>query len=264
MEPDGGPTSAGADGPSADASSRVGERAAGSGWSSFAALLGYCAVSFLYFGLRLLSGGQYVGPRDDPQIFIWSFAWLPHAILHGENPLITHAIWAPSGVNLTWTTFVPGLALLFAPLTLTLGAVASYNVAVVLIPAVSAWTAFLLCRHLTRALWPSLVGGFLFGFSSYMLGQQQGHTHMSTVFLLPLVALVVLRFLEGELDGRGVVLRLAPSARAPALVLDGALVHACACARGCAGRRATRSIPAGAGGSSRCSRRSRWPTSWPP
>ncbi len=186
--------------------------AAGHGWVSFAVLLAYCAVSFLYFGLRLLTrpGSQYVGPRDDPQIFIWSFAWLPHALLHWENPLVTHAIWAPSGVNLTWTTFVPGLALLFAPLTLTVGAIASYNVATVLIPALAAWTAFLLCRHLTRAVWPSLVGGFLFGFSSYMLGQQQGHPHMSTVFLVPLVALVVLRFLERELDGRGLVLRLGP------------------------------------------------------
>ena len=49
MEPDGGPTSAGADGPSADASSRVEERAAGSGWSSFAVLLGYGAISFVFF-----------------------------------------------------------------------------------------------------------------------------------------------------------------------------------------------------------------------
>jgi len=33
---------------------------------------------------------------------------------------------------------------------------------------------------------------------------------MSSVFLLPLVALVVLRYLEGTLDGRGLVLRLGP------------------------------------------------------
>jgi len=173
----------------------------------------YAAVAFLAFGLRLLidPGSNYVGIGADPQVFIWAFGWWPHAILHGENPFVTHAVWAPEGVNLAWTTTVPGLALLFSPLTLAAGAVASYNVAAVLMPALAAWTAFLLCRHLTRRLWPSLVGGYLFGFSSYMLGQEQGgHMQVTPVFLMPLVALVVLRYVESELDARGLVVRLGP------------------------------------------------------
>jgi hypothetical protein len=183
-------------------------------WSttSLSAFALYCLVAFLYFGLRLLvePGSQYVGYGTDPEIFIWSFAWWPHAILNGQNPFFTHAIWAPSGVNLVWTTSVPGLALLFSPLTLAFGAIASYNVAATLLPAFAAWTAFLLCRHLTRSFWPSLVGGYLFGFSSYMLSQEEGHLHLTSVFLVPLVALVVVRYLEGELDARGLVVRLAP------------------------------------------------------
>lgn len=177
-----------------------------------AALAAYTLVSFLYFGLRPLldPGTQYIGPGADPQIFIWSFAWWPHAILHGQNPFITHAIWAPTGVNLTWTTSVPGLALIFSPLTLIFGAVASYNVAAVLMPALAAWTAFVLFRHLTRSFWPALVGGYLFGFSSYMLGQEQGHMHMTSVFLVPLVVLVLVRYLEGRLDRGGLVARLGP------------------------------------------------------
>jgi hypothetical protein len=183
------------------------------GPSSLWALLGYAALAFAYLGLRPLveSGHQYVGGGGgDPQIFIWSFAWWPHAIAHGENPFVTHAIWAPSGVNLTWTTAVPGLALLFAPLTLVAGPVVSYDTAAVLLPAVAAWTAFLLCRHLTRSYWAALVGGYLFGFSAYMLAQTEGHTNLTAVFLLPLVALVFARYLEGELTGRGMVARLAP------------------------------------------------------
>ena len=99
----------------------------------------YITVAFLAFGLRLLidPGSNYVGIGADPQVFIWSFAWWPHAILHGENPFVTHAVWAPAGVNLAWTTTVPGLALLFSPLTLVAGAVASYNVAAVLMPALA-------------------------------------------------------------------------------------------------------------------------------
>ncbi|HEY5058154.1 MAG TPA: hypothetical protein VII51_03965, partial [Gaiellaceae bacterium] len=82
-----------------------------------AALVLYGAVAFVLFGLPLLThpGPNYSGIGADPQVFIWSFAWWPHAILHGENPFVSHAVWAPSGVNLTWTTTVPGLALLFSP-----------------------------------------------------------------------------------------------------------------------------------------------------
>ncbi len=173
-------------------------------------LAGYVALSFAYFGWRLLPhpGRPYVGRGIDPQIFIWSFAWWPHAILHGQNPIVSHAIFAPDGINLAWTTSVPGLAVLFSPVTLIFGPTASYNVAAVLMPALAAFTAYLLCRHLTRRAWASLAGGYLYGFSSYVLGQEFGHLHASSVFLLPLVALVVVRFVEGSLDGRGLGWRL--------------------------------------------------------
>ena len=174
----------------------------------------YAAISFLYLGLPALvgSGSRYVGRGYDPQIFIWDFAWWPHAISHGQNPFVTHAVWAPDGVNLAWATTVPALSLLFVPLTLLAGAILSYDVAAVLMPALAAWSAFLLCRYLIRSLWPSLVGGYLFGFSSYLLGQAGGggHLHLAAVALHPLVALVVLRYLDRDLDGRGLVLRLGP------------------------------------------------------
>ena len=167
-------------------------------------LAGYAAISFLYFGVRLLAhpGRSYVGEGADPEIFIWSLAWWPHAMLHGENPVVTHAIWAPDGVNLAWATSIPGLALALAPLTLTAGPVVAYNIVAILMPALAAWTAFLLCHRVAGRLWPAIVAGYLFGFSTYMLGQQFGHVHMTSVFLLPLVALLVLRRLDGEIGDR--------------------------------------------------------------
>ena len=180
--------------------------------SGSAELAGYVLIALMVFGLRLLiePGKHYFGFRADPKSFIWCFGWWPFAILHGENPFVSHLIWAPSGVNLTWTASVPGLALLFAPLTLLVGPVASYNVAATFLPAVAAWTCFLLCRHLTRRLGPSLVGGYLFGFSSYVLGQEEGHLNVSAVFLVPLIVLVIVRFVESDLTARGLVLRLGP------------------------------------------------------
>jgi hypothetical protein len=182
--------------------------------TALAAFAAYAAISFLYLGLPAVvgSGTRYVGRDYNPQIFIWAFAWWPHAILHGWSPFVTDRIWAPEGVNTMWSTTVPGLALLFAPLTLVFGAIHSYDVAAVLAPALSAWTAFLLCRYLTRSFWPSLVGGYLFGFSSFVLGQEGGggNVNLGAAFLLPLAALVVLRRLDGGISARGLVVRLGP------------------------------------------------------
>ncbi len=51
----------------------------------------------------------------------------------------------------------------------------------------------------------------MFGFSSYVVERGGlGQLNMTAVFLLPLIALVVLRFHNDELTGIGVVLRLGP------------------------------------------------------
>jgi hypothetical protein len=173
-------------------------------------LLGYLLVSFLYFGRPVVAhpGRYLIGYGRDPQIFVWSFAWWKHALATAQNPFVSHAIYAPDGINLVWATSVPGLALLLSPVTAAWGPGVAYNLTALVAPALSAWTAFLLCRNLTRSTWASLVGGYLFGFSSYMLGQERGHLHMTAVFLLPLIALVVVLYLQGELAGRGLAWRL--------------------------------------------------------
>jgi hypothetical protein len=180
---------------------------------SAAAFATYALLSCSFLGLQLAlhhDGRTYLGIKVDPQISIWAFGWWPHAILHGANPIVSHWIWAPDGVDLAWTTSVPGLALLFAPLTFLIGAFWSFNVAYMLMPALAAWTAYLLCRYLTHSFWPSFAGGYLFGFSSYVLGQLQGHIFLTAVFPLPLIALCVLRYLDGGLTKKGLALRLAP------------------------------------------------------
>ncbi|HWB21514.1 MAG TPA: hypothetical protein VG652_01350 [Gaiellaceae bacterium] len=174
-------------------------------------LCGYVAVSLGYFGRPLLHhpGRILIGTGRDPELFVWAFAWWPHAIGSWTNPFVSHAVYAPAGIDLAWTTSVPGLALAFSPLTILFGPDVSLNVAALLMPALTAWTAYLLCRHLTRSVWASIFGGYLFGFSSYILGHQVGgHLNLTGVFLVPLVALAVIRYLEGELDNRGLAIRL--------------------------------------------------------
>jgi hypothetical protein len=170
----------------------------------------YLCVSFVYFGVPIAAhpGRDLIGTGPDPTVLIWALAWWPYAILHWQNPIVTHAIWAPVGQNLAWAPSVPGLALLTSPVTLIAGPAISYNLLAIALPACAAWTAYLLCRYLTHSFWPSLAGGYLFGFSAYELGQTEGHMQITAVFLVPLVALVVLRFLDGSFSARRTTLTL--------------------------------------------------------
>ncbi len=172
----------------------------------------YTAASVLLFGWALWPhpGRGIVGLAvQAPESYLWEFAWWAHALSSVTNPFVSHAVYAPVGVNLTWTPTAPGLGFLFTPLTFLVGPAAAYNLAALLMPALSAWTAFLLCRYLTRSSWAALVGGFLFGFSGYMTGHEYGgDLNLTALALVPLVALVVLRYLRAEIDARGLAWRL--------------------------------------------------------
>jgi hypothetical protein len=170
----------------------------------------YVALSLFFFGGPILRSPSHVamGHGNDPKLFAWMLAWWPHAIGEGLNPLYSRLLFAPEGANMMWTTSIPGPSLVLAPITLAAGPLVSYNVLALLAPALNGSTAFLLCRHVTKRIWPSVVGGFIFGFSDYTLATLLGHPHLSLVALLPLFVLLVLRRLEGSLAPRRFVVLL--------------------------------------------------------
>lgn len=165
----------------------------------------YGALSVLFWGLPVLSdfGSTLIAENSiDPSVYTWFYAWWPQALVDGVNPFITKAIFVPEGYNLTWVTAVPGPSLLMSPVTLTLGPVVTYNLLALLSPTLVSWAAFLLCRHVTGAVAPSLVAGYIFGFSPYMLRMLQGSPHLYFVALVPLFVLLVLRHLDGSIGQR--------------------------------------------------------------
>jgi hypothetical protein len=171
----------------------------------------YAVASVLLFGLPVLSDPShtFIGPpaHPDPRFFFWALSWWPHALIHGLNPIWTDAVWAPAGYNLAWATGAPAPSLLMLPITLTIGPVVSYNILAVVAPALSGLSAFVLCRYATGRFWPSLLGGYLFGFSTYQLGHLGLHVNLELVFLIPLaVYLVLLRVDDAIGAGRFVLL----------------------------------------------------------
>ncbi len=139
----------------------------------------------------------------DPNQFVWELRWWPYAIAHGLNPLYSAQIGAPAGYQLAWVTLAAPLGLLAAPITLAAGPIVSFNLLAAIAMPVSAWAAFVLCRRLTQRFWPSLVGGFIFGFSAYESAHiDAGQLDIVFSLLLPLIAYLVVLWRDAAIGSR--------------------------------------------------------------
>jgi hypothetical protein len=162
----------------------------------------YTVLSVVLFGLPVighLESHIVAADQIDSGAVMWYLAWWPHALLHGLNPFVTHQQFYPDGYNVTWGTSMPLEGLLLAPVTLAFAPAVTWNIVALASPALSAWTGYLLCRHLTGRTVPSLVGGYVFGFSPYVLLALIGAPSLAMVALLPVLALLVIKLIEGSI-----------------------------------------------------------------
>src|SRR3954451_14790237 len=112
----------------------------------------YAAAAFALCGRGVLAHPQSTVVGDagaDKTLYMWAFAWWPHAIRAGHNPLDVNVAWMPHGFDLGLGTAGGGLALLAWPVTSAGGVVLAYNLLALLGPALAATTAFFLAREVT-------------------------------------------------------------------------------------------------------------------
>lgn len=165
----------------------------------------YSLASVVLFGRDVVRSPAATVVGDDgadKTLYLWSLEWWPWAIRRGHNPLNVDVAWLPHGFDFGLGTGGAGLALAAAPLTALAGPIPTYNVLILLAPALAATSAFLLARRVTGAFWPSLVGGWIFGLSSYETGRILGHLPLASVALVPLVPYLVLRRQQRDLSRR--------------------------------------------------------------
>lgn len=172
------------------------------------AFLIYAVLSFIFFGFTGSWTQYFRGDIGDPVAAVWALNWWPFALTHGLNPFISGYLWAPHELNLALPTTIGIASFLGLPFTLISGPVLAYNVLTIMAPALSAWTTFFLARYLTRNWWAALVGGYLFGFSSYMLGQFEGHLNLYFTCLVPLAVLLCFQRIKGDLGRLGFIVSL--------------------------------------------------------
>lgn len=144
----------------------------------------------------------------DQALFEWLLAYGAHALTHGDNPLFTHLINVPDGVNLAVNTSITVYAVVFAPLTYLIGPPATFLVILTgnLAASALAWY-WLLSRHLLRTAPAALLGGLVIGFSPSLVSHANAHLNWSAGWLAPLLVWRVLRLREpGRWRRNGVVL----------------------------------------------------------
>lgn len=170
-------------------------------WSAVAVVGGYCALGVVAYWPVLpgISRKVFSNVGDFTQA-VWFIAWVPHALAHGLNPFFSNAMFAPHGVNLASNTSSPFLGLLTTPLAPFLSPLVIGNLLLVVSMPLSATAAFVVLRKWRVWCLAAAIGGLIYGFSPYMVGQGTGHPELVFVPLPPLIALTVFRVLQG--DGR--------------------------------------------------------------
>jgi hypothetical protein len=137
---------------------------------------------------------------------MWFIAWSPTSLELGQSPLLTDHVNAPAGANLMWNASFPLMALMLAPLTLAVGPMLTYNVAVLAAIALSGLACFAALRRYTNGPLGPLVGGALYALSPFVTSHTALHLQLINVwapplFLLILDELVVRRRYRPELLG---------------------------------------------------------------
>ncbi|HEX2774729.1 MAG TPA: DUF2079 domain-containing protein, partial [Micromonosporaceae bacterium] len=152
-----------------------------------------------------VTGGLWLDPdgravtvnSGDQALFEWLLSYGAHALVSGENPLITHLLNVPDGVNLAVNTSITVYAVAFAPLTYLIGPPATFLVVLTLnlVATALAWY-WLLSRHLVGSPWAALVGGLFIGFAPGMVSHANAHLNWTAGWLVPLLVWRVLRLRE--------------------------------------------------------------------
>ena len=138
------------------------------------------------------------GVDADYEQSVWFIAWIPHALAHGLNPFFSNSLYVPTGVNLAANQASPLLGLLTVPLVPLLGAVARTNLLMGLAMPLSATAAFIVLRKWQVWLPAAAIGGLVYGFSPYMVGQALGHVQMLFVPVLPFIAWTLVSIVRGS------------------------------------------------------------------
>ncbi len=166
------------------------------------ALLGYVILAVVFTWPLLLHVDTHVigeFPGDNFE-YVWKTWWIADALRRGESPLVYPYMGYPDGYELAQSEITPIHTVLLLPLTLTLGEVVTYNLAMLLTVVLSGWFVFLLCRRwYPKVPAPiAFIAGMEFALCPYRVGRIHGHLNLAGTQYLPLALIALDRWLDSR------------------------------------------------------------------
>ncbi|MFZ2175884.1 MAG: glycosyl transferase [Rhodococcus sp. (in: high G+C Gram-positive bacteria)] len=145
-----------------------------------------------------LGTGYLVRSGQDQTMWEWFFAVAAHSVARLENPLTSDLQNYPLGVNLMGNTAMFGISVPLAPITLLFGPNVTFTLALTLGLAGTAIAWYwVFSRHVVSSRFAAATGGAVCGFAPALISHTNGHPNFVALFLLPFIALAVIRLGTG-------------------------------------------------------------------
>lgn len=149
----------------------------------------FLAITTLFLLPWITVADGWSGGHGDEVLETWFLGWVPWAIAHGQDPLVTHAINYPAGVNLMWNTSLPLLGTIGAPVAWLFGPRVEYHLWLTVGIAFSGFLAYAFMNRRAGRL-PAAVCGVVYAFSPFMAFHASGHLHEAFAVSPPLLLLL--------------------------------------------------------------------------
>ena len=150
--------------------------------------------------LALHMTDHVIGWPGDSYVMWWNLAWVKESLFSLSNPFHTDVLYYPQGSDLYLHTLTPVNGVLSIPLQMITGGnvLLTWNIMALIFLALSGTGGYAVSYHVTGERWMSLIGGFIFAFSPFVMMQLNGHLNIATTWPIPFFALFLLRFFDSR------------------------------------------------------------------
>ena len=159
-------------------------------------VLAYALVAVAFtWPLALHLGTQLTGGTGgDTGVYVWNQWVFRHELTSGGFPYFTDTLFGASRpANLSLHNYTRFQNLISVPLSRFFGVVAAFNIVYLLMTVLTAYTTFLLARHVTRRTGEAFLAGLLFAWGPLLVTRGMGHFSLVAAAPLAVFLLVLMR-----------------------------------------------------------------------
>lgn len=126
------------------------------------------------------------GDAGDGVQNLWNISHVRESVASFQSPFFAPELHSPAGTTLLGHTLSPVNSFTGAALESFLSPFQSYNTLVIFSFCATGLAGFLLAYYFCRSYWPSLIAGFIYGFSGYQMLHIGSHINLTSLEWLPI------------------------------------------------------------------------------